>query len=172
MLMKRTPMRDYMLIALGALLMAIGSKNIYDPNQLVVGGVTGLGIILRSWIGMPLWLSNTLLNIPLFLAAWKFLGAKFIGRTLYGAAMLSFFLWLLPGISLIPDGDLLLAAVFGGIGSIPGAMIGGVLLGIIEIFAKAYISTQLSDAIVFVVLIVVLIVKRTGLLGKKVNVKV
>ena len=115
MLMKRTPMRDYMLIALGALLMAIGSKNIYDPNQLVVGGVTGLGIILRSWIGMPLWLSNTLLNIPLFLAAWKFLGAKFIGRTLYGAAMLSFFLWLLPGVSLIPDGDLLLAAVFGGI---------------------------------------------------------
>ena len=71
MLMKRTPMRDYMLIALGALLMAIGSKNIYDSNQLVVGGVTGLGIILRSWIGMPLWLSNTLLNIPLFLAAWS-----------------------------------------------------------------------------------------------------
>ena len=49
---------------------------------------------------------------------------------------------------------------------------GGVLLGIIEIFAKAYISTQLSDAIVFLVLVVVLIVKPTGLLGKKVNVKV
>lgn len=127
MLMKRTPMRDYMLIALGALLMAIGSKNIYDPNQLVVGGVTGLGIILRSWIGMPLWLSNTLLNIPLFLAAWKFLGVKFIGRTLYGAAMLSFFLWLLPGVSLIPDGDLLLAAVFGGI--LSGLGFGLILIG-------------------------------------------
>ena len=64
------------------------------------------------------------------------------------------------------------AAVFGGIGSIPGAFLGGILLGIIENLSKAYISTQLSDAIVFLVLIVVLIVKPTGLLGKKVNVKV
>lgn len=64
------------------------------------------------------------------------------------------------------------AAVFGGIGSIPGAMLGGILLGIIENFAKAYISTELSDAIVFGVLIVVLLVKPTGLLGKKINEKV
>lgn len=64
------------------------------------------------------------------------------------------------------------AAVFGGIGSIPGALVGGILLGIVEIFAKAYISTQLSDAIVFAVLIVVLIVKPTGLLGKKISEKV
>ena len=63
-------------------------------------------------------------------------------------------------------------AVFGGIGSIPGAFIGGILLGIIEIFAKAYISTQLSDAIVFAVLIVVLLVKPDGLLGKHVSEKV
>lgn len=64
------------------------------------------------------------------------------------------------------------AAVFGGIGSIPGAMVGGLLLGVIENLAKAYISTELSDAIVFVVLIVVLLVKPTGLLGKKTNEKV
>ena len=64
------------------------------------------------------------------------------------------------------------AAVFGGIGSIPGALIGGILLGVIEIFAKAYISTQLSDAIVFGVLIVILLVKPTGLLGKKIREKV
>ena len=64
------------------------------------------------------------------------------------------------------------AAVFGGIGSIPGAMLGGILLGVIEIFGKAYISTQLSDAIVFSVLIIVLLVKPTGLLGRKVNEKV
>ena len=64
------------------------------------------------------------------------------------------------------------AAVFGGIGSIPGAMVGGILLGIIEIFAKAYISTQLSDAIVFAVLIIVLIVKPAGLLGKQIREKV
>ena len=64
------------------------------------------------------------------------------------------------------------AAVFGGIGSIPGAMLGGILLGVIESLSKAYISTELSDAIVFGVLIVVLLVKPTGLLGKKTNEKV
>ena len=64
------------------------------------------------------------------------------------------------------------AAVFGGIGSIPGAMLGGVLLGIIEIFGKAYISTELGDAIVFAVLIIVLLFKPAGLLGKPMREKV
>ena len=64
------------------------------------------------------------------------------------------------------------AAVLGGIGSIPGAMVGGLLLGIIEIFGRAYISTALSDAIVFSVLIIVLLVRPTGLLGKPVREKV
>ncbi len=64
------------------------------------------------------------------------------------------------------------AAVFGGIGSIPGAMIGGILLGVIEILGKAYISSQLADAIVFAVLIIVLLVKPTGILGKKIQEKV
>lgn len=64
------------------------------------------------------------------------------------------------------------AAVFGGIGSIPGAMIGGVLLGIIEILGKAYVSTELGDAFVFAVLILVLLVKPSGLLGKTVHEKV
>ena len=64
------------------------------------------------------------------------------------------------------------AAVFGGIGSIPGAMLGGILLGLIEIFGKAYISTELGDAIVFLILIVMLLIKPTGLLGKKVSEKV
>ena len=64
------------------------------------------------------------------------------------------------------------AAVFGGIGSIPGALIGGILLGVIEILSNAYISSQLSDAIVFAVLIIVLLVKPSGILGKQVHEKV
>ncbi len=65
-----------------------------------------------------------------------------------------------------------IAAVFGGIGSIPGAMIGGILLGVIENLSRAYISSQLSDAIVFAVLILMLLVKPTGILGRKINEKV
>lgn len=64
------------------------------------------------------------------------------------------------------------AAVFGGIGSIPGAMIGGILLGVIEILGRAYISSQLADAIVFLILVLVLLIKPTGILGKKVHEKV
>ena len=64
------------------------------------------------------------------------------------------------------------AAVFGGIGSIPGAFIGGLLLGVIENLSKAYISSEMADAIVFGVLIVVLLVRPTGLLGKKMSEKV
>ena len=64
------------------------------------------------------------------------------------------------------------AAVFGGIGSIPGALIGGVILGVIENLTKAYISSQLSDAVVFSVLIIVLLVRPTGILGKKITEKV
>ena len=77
-----------------------------------------------------------------------------------------------PTLGSMPGIKAFTAAVFGGIGSIPGALLGGVLLGIIENLTKAYLSTQLSDAIVFTVLIVVLLIKPTGLLGKKENVKV
>ena len=79
---------------------------------------------------------------------------------------------LVPTTGSMPGIKAFTAAVFGGIGSIPGALLGGILLGVIEIFAKAYISTQLSDAIVFAVLIVVLLVRPTGLLGKQIREKV
>ncbi len=89
-----------------------------------------------------------------------------------GVLLCSAYPTLMPTTGAMPGIKAFTAAVFGSIGSIPGAMLGGILLGIIEIFAKAYISTQLSDAIVFAVLIIVLIVKPTGLLGKKMAEKV
>ncbi|MBQ9574210.1 MAG: branched-chain amino acid ABC transporter permease, partial [Synergistaceae bacterium] len=77
-----------------------------------------------------------------------------------------------PTTGALPGIKAFTAAVFGGIGSIPGAFLGGLMLGVIEIFAKAYISSQLSDAVVFGVLIVVLLVKPAGLLGKMTQEKV
>lgn len=89
-----------------------------------------------------------------------------------GALWCSAYPLLMPTVGTMPGIKAFVAAVFGGIGSIPGAMVGGILLGIIESLSKAYISTQLSDAVVFSVLIIVLLVKPTGLLGKKIHEKV
>ena len=89
-----------------------------------------------------------------------------------GALLCSAYPTLMPTTGSMPGIKAFTAAVFGGIGSIPGALFGGLLLGVIEIFAKAYISTQLSDAVVFAVLIVVLLVKPAGLLGVQVQEKV
>ncbi len=79
---------------------------------------------------------------------------------------------LTPYTGSMPGIKAFVAAVFGGIGSIPGALIGGLLLGVIEILGKAYISSQMADVIVFLVLIIVLLVKPTGLLGRKLQEKV
>lgn len=91
-----------------------------------------------------------------------------IASIFYGAA----YVYIKPTTGAMPGIKAFTAAVFGGIGSIPGAMLGGILLGIIEQMAKTYVSTLWSDAIVFGVLVVVLVVKPTGLLGKKISEKV
>ena len=89
-----------------------------------------------------------------------------------GVLLCSSYPTLMPTTGSMPGIKAFTAAVFGGIGSIPGALLGGLLMGIIEIFAKAYISTQLSDAVMFVVLIIVLLFKPAGLLGKEIREKV
>ena len=89
-----------------------------------------------------------------------------------GVLLCSAYPSLTPYTGAMPGIKAFVAAVFGGIGSIPGAFIGGLLLGIIEILGRAYISSQMAHALVFAVLIVVLLVKPTGLLGKKIQEKV
>ena len=89
-----------------------------------------------------------------------------------GVLLCSAYPTLVPTTGSMPGIKAFTAAVFGGIGSIPGAFLGGVLLGVIETFSKAYISTQLSDAVVFSVLIIVLLVRPAGLIGKTINEKV
>jgi len=86
----------------------------------------------------------------------------------YGMA----YVYIKPTTGAMPGIKAFTAAVFGGIGSIPGAMLGGILLGMIEQFSKTYISTLWADAIVFGVLVLVLIIKPSGLLGKKTSEKV
>ena len=90
-----------------------------------------------------------------------------VAAIFYGAA----YTYIRPTTGAMPGIKAFTAAVFGGIGSIPGAMLGGILLGVIEQLSKTYISTLWADAIVFGVLVVVLVVKPTGLLGKKISEK-
>ncbi len=77
-----------------------------------------------------------------------------------------------PMMGYMPGLKAFVAAVLGGIGSIPGAMVGGVILGIAETLTKGFISSQYADAISFAILIVILLVKPTGLFGSKRTVKV
>ena len=109
---------------------------------------------------------NVNFTISLTFAIGSFLAA------IAGVLLCSSYNTLMPTTGSMPGIKAFTAAVFGGIGSIPGAMLGGILLGLIEVFGKAYISTELGDAIVFAVLIIVLLLKPAGLLGKNVQEKV
>lgn len=91
-----------------------------------------------------------------------------VASIFYGCA----YVYVKPTTGAMPGIKAFTAAVFGGIGSIPGAMLGGILLGVIEQMSKTYISTLWADAIVFGVLVAVLVVKPTGLLGKEIREKV
>lgn len=106
--------RDYILIILGTFIMGFAIKNIYDPVGLVTGGFTGIAIILKKQLGIALWVTNTVLNIPLFLAAVKLKGWQFIKRTLVATVSLSASLYIIPEIAFLTD-ELLLTALFGGI---------------------------------------------------------
>ena len=117
---------EYGIISIGTIIMAFAIKNIYDPVNMVTGGVSGLAIIIKELWGVPLWLSNSILNVPLFTAAYFIMGWKFIKRTLFATVLLSAALYVLPVVNLT-DSDMLLSAIFGGI--LSGVGTGLVFLG-------------------------------------------
>lgn len=116
---------DYILIVAGAFLMGFAIKNMYDPVGLVTGGVSGIAIIVKSYTGIPLWVTNTVLNLPLFAVSWKLQGFRFIKRTAVATAALSLSLYILPEMPVV-TGDMFLAGFFGGI--VSGAGTGLVFL--------------------------------------------
>lgn len=104
----------YMRMVLGTLLMAVAYKCIFDAAGMVTGGFSGLSIIVKEVFEIPLWITMIVLNIPVFAAALVVKGAKFVKSTLAATLMLTFFLGVLPDIS-IGEKDYLLAAIFGGV---------------------------------------------------------
>ena len=122
---------DYLFIFMGTGIMALAIQCIFEPIGLVTGGFSGIAIIIRKMTagivegGVPLWLTNLALNVPVFIAALIIKGRKFLGRTVIGTVLLSFWLYVIPQVDLT-QGDYMLSAVFGGV--ITGIGIGFVLL--------------------------------------------
>jgi Uncharacterized conserved protein len=160
--LKKTVYADYFLMLAGTALMAFSIKSIYASINLVTGGFTGIAILLKDlsgqWIpgGIPLWITNLILNIPLFLIGIKVKGIRFLGRTLFGTIAISGWLLVIPAVPIVAN-DLLLGAVFGG--AISGVGIGMVFIArgttggtdmmaaIIQHYAKHYSIAQIMQVI-------------------------
>ena len=123
--------RDYLLITLGTAVMAVATSSIYDPAGLVTGGFSGLAIVIKQLSqmlfgkGVPLWVTNLVLNIPLFLFGIR-MSRDFLVKTIFGTLMNTFWIAVLPVLQLVPD-DRMLSALFGGV--LMGAGIGLVFIG-------------------------------------------
>ncbi len=160
-------------------------------GQLIISGVTIVTLIscIVIMIALMLFINKTKLGQAMLAVSEDKGAAQLMGinvnatisatfaigsglAAIAGVLLCSAYPALTPYTGSMPGIKAFVAAVFGGIGSIPGAFIGGILLGVIQIFSQAYINSQMADAIVFAVLIVVLLVKPTGLLGKNIQEKV
>ena len=143
---KRSPVWDYILMLVGTALIAVSIQCVYDPVSMVTGGFTGLAIIIKDVTGylipggIPLWLTNLVLNVPLFLAALKIKGKRFIWRTIVGTLLLSLWLYILPLVDLT-DGDYVLAAIFGG-------CIGGVGMGLVLLAKSTTGGTEMVATLI------------------------
>lgn len=160
---------DYLMIIVGTGLMSLAINSVFDAAGMVTGGFSGIAIIIKAWTknliegGIPLWVTNCVLNLPLFVIAWKVRGFSFIKRAILGEISLSVWLAIQPVWNLAGN-DLLLSALYGGV--IQGVGIGLVFLGggttggtdmmaaIIQKFLKHYSIAQIMQVIDAMVVIV------------------
>jgi len=160
---------DYLMIIVGTGLMSLAINSVFDAAGMVTGGFSGIAIIIKAWTknliegGIPLWVTNCVLNLPLFVIAWKVRGFSFIKRAILGEISLSVWLAIQPVWNLAGN-DLLLSALYGGV--IQGVGIGLVFLGggttggtdmmaaIIQKFLKHYSIAQIMQVIDAIVVLV------------------
>ena len=160
---------DYLMIIVGTGLMSLAINSVFDAAGMVTGGFSGIAIIIKAWTknliegGIPLWVTNGVLNLPLFVIAWKVRGFSFIKRAILGEISLSVWLAIQPVWNLAGN-DLLLSALYGGV--IQGVGIGLVFLGggttggtdmmaaIIQKFLKHYSIAQIMQVIDAMVVLV------------------
>ena len=153
---------EYLMIIVGTGLMSLAINSVFDASGMVTGGFSGIAIIIKAWTkglvngGIPLWVTNCVLNIPLFFIAWRVKGFSFIKKAILGEVSLSVWLAIQPVFHLAGD-DLLLAALYGGV--IQGIGIGLVFLGggttggtdmmaaIIQKFLQHYSISQIMQII-------------------------
>lgn len=129
---------EYVGITIGTIIMAIAINLFLDPNTIAPGGVTGLAIVIKKITGIPIDITNLVINIPLFILGIIILGKSFGAKTLYATVALSLFVRLAP--KTIATSDMLLAAVFGGV-------LMGIGLGIVFRFGGTTGGTDLAGAI-------------------------
>ena len=159
---KKSKLLEYLMIIVGTGLMALAINSVFDASGMVTGGFSGVAIIVKAWTkgvidgGIPLWVTNIGLNVPLFLIGWKIHGFSFVKKALIGEISLSAWLAFQPVWNLAGD-DLLLAALYGGV--IQGVGIGLVFLGggttggtdmmaaIIQKYLKHYSIAQIMQII-------------------------
>ena len=160
---------DYLMIIVGTGLMSLAINSVFDAAGMVTGGFSGIAIIIKAWTknliegGIPLWVTNCVLNLPQFVIAWKVRGFSFIKRAILGEISLSVWLAIQPVWNLAGN-DLLLSALYGGV--IQGVGIGLVFLGggttggtdmmaaIIQKFLKHYSIAQIMQVIDAMVVLV------------------
>lgn len=129
---------SYILIGIGSLFLAIGLIYFLAPNTIAPGGVTGFAVVIETIINVPIYITNLVINIPLFILGFRILGKDTAIKTLFSTVVLSIFLKILPPATLTHD--LLLSSIFGG-------LLGGIGLGLVFKFGGTTGGTDLAASI-------------------------